>query len=85
MYLSSHTIMDLAKLHSELIQEADRQRLADRAWRKPPGPRTAGAGTAGRATHRAPARAGPRGPDSLDWTDLSVRYAGRNRLRRTAM
>ena len=35
MYLSSQTIMDLAKLHSdELIQEADRQRLADRVWRR---------------------------------------------------
>ena len=35
MYLSPHTIMDLAKLHSdELIQKADRQRLADRVWRR---------------------------------------------------
>jgi hypothetical protein len=34
MYLSPHTIMDLAKLHSDdLIREADRQRLASR--RKP--------------------------------------------------
>jgi hypothetical protein len=49
MYLSSQTIMDLAKLHSdELIQEADRQRLANRLWR--PRRATESGGTESRAT-----------------------------------
>jgi hypothetical protein len=35
MYLNPQTIMDLARLRSEeLIQEADRQRLAGRVWRR---------------------------------------------------
>ena len=80
MYLSSHTIMDLAKLHSdELIQEADRQRLADRVWRRRRAMNSRatnnhtdpGLGPPGRATNGEPARAGPRRQDSPGWTDLT--------------